>query len=64
MNMKTHLRMQLADAATVHQVQGPRLHRAAERSPGSITSGLRIGFSGLLQGNYTMFDCGRYCSVV
>lgn len=42
MNMKTLLRMQLTDAATVHQVEGPRLHQAAEHSPGCITSGLRI----------------------
>lgn len=42
MNVTTHLRMQLVDAATVHQMEGPRLHGVAEHSPGRITSGLRI----------------------
>lgn len=41
MNTKTHLRMQLVDAA-VHQVEGSRLHQAVERSLSYILSGLRI----------------------
>lgn len=38
MNLKTNLRMQLADAATVHRVEGLRLHRAV----GYTIHGLRI----------------------
>lgn len=63
MNMETHLRIRLVDAATGHQVEGPRLHPAAEHSPGYMISGLRVWPSGLVQGNYTVFTCGKYCSV-
>jgi len=37
--MKTHLRMQWSGATTMHQVEGPRLHQAAEHSPGYLNQG-------------------------
>lgn len=42
MDTKTHIRMHLVDAATVHQVEDPTLHQAVEYSLSYILSRLRI----------------------